>query len=115
MTKENYWFKIGNLMMLGKPMKAKELIEEAIKEAKQEAEQEYLKKAGELTKEKIICEHKGCDDEDVIIICHNHINEDYPLDCKQEVKKAKQDLIDDIEEHYKAKWIDELKKKHKLE
>lgn len=40
----------------------------------------------------MICEHKGCEKEAEINICHDHINEDYPSNFDGFVKELKQEL-----------------------
>lgn len=42
-------------------------------------------------KTKMKCEHKGCDEEAEINICHNHINEDYPPDNDKAIGEAKRE------------------------
>ncbi len=46
------------------------------------------------------CEHKGCEEESEINICHNHINEDYPPDFENEHRRVIK-LIDEFEEMIK--------------
>lgn len=50
------------------------------------------------------CEHKGCEKEATIIVCENHIDEDYPPNPEMLKEQAKQIIKDFKDNPYIIQW-----------
>lgn len=82
---ENKWHKFGQeksieIKKLKKELKETEELQ-VIPLLESDRNEQLLKQISKLKKENEElkkCEHKGCNEKELIRICHNHINKDYP-------------------------------------